>query len=690
MMCYSVVKVPSFLAFTISVALSASCAWADVRLPAIISNHMVLKRTAEVPIWGWADPGEEVELTLNGQTLKAKAGDDGRWMVRLDLQNSAPGPFDMTVEGKNKVVVADVLVGEVWVAGGQSNMEWTLGSTIGAPEEIASSANSMLRQFLVQKAASESPAEDCKGSWVAASPQTSGGFTAVGYYFGKAIQKELKVPVGIINDNYGGTHSEAWTSGEAIDSMPDLKATRDRLRKTLEEYPQKKQAFVEGMEAWIQKNGREDKPVADAAAYAGMDVSTKGWFPVKLPGPVVAPGLPRTGAVWLRSDVDVPTKGMQFLTLFLPIDGYDSVYWNGRLLKQTTCRDFPGKGSIRCYGPYSIPASEIRQGRNILAIRLYEPAGPALFTGVPRADTKVLNNGWVARAEYEFPSLDAQTVAEAPEPPMNPPMPQNVACSLFNGMIHPILPYAITGVIWYQGESNAGRAYQYRDAFPLVIEDWRKQWNQGAFPFYFCQLANFQEKNPQPDETAWPELREAQSMSLRVPNTGQAVLIDIGEAGFIHPRNKKDVGERLAKIALARDYGRDIPYSGPTYESMQVESGKILVKFTHADGGLIARPLPDTYVVRSDTNAIAPLVPNSPNSELEGFAICGADRKWLWADAKIDGDTVIVWSDKVPAPVAVRYAWASNPTCNLYNGAGLPASPFRTDDFPPITLNGKY
>jgi sialate O-acetylesterase len=257
-------------------------------------------------------------------------------------------------------------------------------------------------------------------------------------------------------------------------------------------------------------------------------------------------------------------------------------------------------------------------------------------------------------------------------------------------MIHPILPYAIRGVIWYQGESNTSRAYQYRTAFPLMIADWRKLWNQGDFPFYFCQLANFTPKSSEPGESTWAELREAQSMTLKVPNTGQAVLIDIGESGDVHPRNKKDAGERLARIALAKDYGKSITWSGPVYDSMKINNGKATLTFTHVDGGLAARALPDTYPVISEFEETAPLVRNSPQSPIEGFAICGQDRKWAWADAKIEGDQVVVWSDRVPAPLAVRYAWTHNPTCNLYNRAGLPASPFRTDDFPPTTLDVKY
>ncbi|MFA7344491.1 MAG: sialate O-acetylesterase [Terrimicrobiaceae bacterium] len=671
-----------------AVAISTATARADVKLPAIISDHMVLEKSAKVPIWGRADPGEEVTVSLNGQSAKATAKADGKWMATLDLKDSAAGPFEMAVEGKNKLSLADVVVGEVWVASGQSNMEFTLSRSLDAEKEIAQPANPLLRQFLVKKNASNTPLDDTEGRWVAASRETSGGFSAVGYYFAKKLQGDLRVPVGLVHTSWGGTPSEAWTSVEAIDSIPDLKTTREKLWATLEEYPEKKKAFIDGLGAWLKENGREDKPVANAEAFAGEGISTGDWVPVKAPGTIAAKGLPAAGAVWVRKDVDVPA--VTNVPLSLPIDGYESVYWNGKLIKQVTFQDFPGIGNIRRYGPYDIPASQVKQGRNVLAIRFHDPTGAAKFSGEPKAGPVSLAGDWLAKAEYEFPALDPKTLSAAPQPPANPPGPQNTASYLFNGMISPILPYAISGVIWYQGESNAGRAQKYRTAFPLLIADWRKQWNQGNFPFYFCQLANYQAKKPEPGESAWAELREAQSMTLKLPNTGQAVLIDVGESGDIHPRNKKDVGERLALIALAGNYKKSNPYSGPVYDSMKVENGKAILGFKFAEDGLVAKPLPQTYDVKSQAKETAPLVRNSPASQLEGFAICGDDRKWAWADAEIQGNTVVVSSDKVPAPVAVRYAWADNPTCNLYNSAGLPASPFRTDDFPPITLNGKY
>ena len=689
-------EIPFILRLAIAASVCTGCAWADVKLPAIISDHMVLEKAAKVSIWGSGDPGEEVTVSLNGIAATAKADAAGKWMLALNLEDSAPGPFEMTVAGKNKLTLSDVVIGEVWVASGQSNMQFMVREAIGAEGEMARPANPLLRQFVVKMNATSELMDDVQGKWVSASPATVGNFTAVGYFFAKMLQKELSVPVGLIHISVGGTPCESWTSAEALDSVPDLRATRERLWAAVKEAPEKKKAFIESMEAWTKENGREDKPCADAAAYTGPEISSDGWVAVKLPGAVTAPVLPQAGAVWLRKEINFPSAPTEKFPISLPIDGFDSVYWNGRLLKQTTFRNFEGLGFVRRRGPFDIMPEDVKVGKNILAIRLYEPTRPAVFpadTGGPRAGSGgsiKLEGEWLAKTEYEFPAIPAEKLAAAPQPPVIPPSPIHVASFLFNGMVRPIIPYAIRGVIWYQGEANTSRAYQYRTTFPLLISDWRKQWNQGDFPFYFCQLPIYRPKASMPGESGWAELREAQSLALKLPNVGQAVTIDVGETRNLHPRNKKDVGERLALIALAKDYGKAIPFSGPIYDSMKVESGKAILSFLHTDGGLTAKPLPETDVVSSLTNETATLVRNSPNSQLEGFAICGEDRNWIWSDAKIDGDNVIVWSDKVPSPLAVRYAWADNPTCNLTNGSGLPASPFRTDDFPPVTLKGRY
>lgn len=662
---------------------------ADVTLPAIISDHMVLMRSERVPIWGKAAPGEPVTVSLNGQVVKAKASADGKWSVVLDLKQSAPGPFAMTVEGKNNLVVSDVVVGEVWVASGQSNMEFGMKSAIDGEKEVAAPANPLIRQFLVKKTIASRPAGEANGRWVCASPETIPEFSAVGYYFAKRIHAELKVPVGLINASWGATSVEAWTSGEAIAGNPDLKEANERLWSAANEYPERKKTFVDTLTAWIKRNARDDKPLSDVSAYAGLDSPKDGWVPLKVPCVVKAPGLPDAGAVWLRKDVMLSRNGAT-VPLILPMDGFDSVYWNGKLLKQNVLQDYFGIGGVRHYGPYDIPGAQVLEGRNVLAIRFYEPLTPAKLSGGMKAGTTSIDGEWLAKAEYDFPALDAKALASVPQPPAPALGVLSCPSSIFNGMISPILPYAIRGVIWYQGENNCGRAYQYRTSFALLIVDWRKQWNQGDFPFYFCQLANHLGKNPAPGESSWAELREAQSMALKLPNTGQAVLIDVGEAGDIHPRNKKAVGERLALHALAKDYGKSLSYSGPVYDSLKIAGNKAILTFKHTDGGLVAKPLAAVFDVSTKSNMTAPLVRHSPNSQIEGFAICGEDEKWVWADARIDGSSVVVTSDRVAGPVAVRYAWADNPTCNLYNGVGLPASPFRTDDFPLTTLKAKY
>lgn len=656
---------------------------ADVKLPVIISDHMVLEKSGATAVWGKADPGEEVTVALAGQTASAKAAADGKWRAVLDLSKAAAGPLQMTVRGKNEIQVEDVVIGDVWVASGQSNMQFELRGAQGAEEEIAAPANPLLRHFKVKVTSSLDPMEDCEGTWEIAGPKTLGEFTAVGYFFGKSLQKELGVPVGLINASLGGTAVESWTSPDGLRKEPELAGAAEAQWKSARDYPDLKREWLAGFQEWTKTTGRTDSRKGSVADYAAVDAPLEAWTPLKLPGKV--PGA-AAGARWYRKVVEVPGKsaGKSLFLILGEIEGFEEVYWNGELVGSLTPESFPGAPYAR---RYDAPANLVKEGPNILAIRVFSPDKPGGLTGrVFRAGPVALMGEWLTRAEYEFPA------AEVPQPPVPPPGPRSpngVAGSLFNGMISPILPYTIKGVIWYQGEGNASRAWQYRKAFPLLIQDWRSRWNQPDLPFYFCQLANNGQKKSEPVDDNWAELRDAQTSALKLPHTGQAILIDIGESEAIHPINKKDAGERLAKLALAGTYGKKIPFSGPILESSAVEGAKIRLRFAQADGGLVARPLPATYNVFLAENRTAPLVRNSPNSEIEGFAICGEDHKWVWADARIEGGDVLVWSDQVSKPVAVRYGWAENPTVNLYNGAGLPAVPFRTDDFKMISTR-KY
>ncbi len=399
--------------------------------------------------------------------------------------------------------------------------------------------------------------------------------------------------------------------------------------------------------------------------------------------------MPDAGAIWVRQTLtlthDIVAGHPPLLLGAIP--GFDTVYWNGVKLAETK----PETGGINGPRRYALPSSlPLQEGAGVLAIRVADPAGGAALPGSIKWGSIALDGDWLAKVEKELPPMTPEAKAAYPKPLPGIPKPEHTATYLFNGMIAPLTPYTIKGAIWYQGESNAERAFQYRTSFPLMIQDWRAHWNEGNFPFYFCQLADYGPLKPTPVESTQAELREAQEKTLSEPNTGMAVLIECGEEGKIHPTDKQTPGARLAAIALANTHGKQIPFAGPTYSSMAVEGSSIRISFIQADGGLVAKPLPAEYTPPSEKpGTMIPQPRNVPNSQLEGFAICGEDHVWKWADAKIDNGTVVIHADGIDKPVAVRYGWADDPICNLYNGAGFPAGPFRTDDFPEITRNGK-
>ena len=648
-------------------------------MPAILSDHMVLRKSAKTRIWGKADPGEKVVVTLERQTVEATAGQDRTWSLFLNLKDSAPGPFKLLVQGKNKIVISDVVVGEVWVASGQSNMQWQVKYTRDADKEIASSTNSRLRVFRVETKACLDPAEDVQGSWMLAGPEGTASFTAIGYYYAKALQRELHVPVGIISTAVGGVRCAAWVSGDALDTVPAFRTEKDTLQGKLKDYLSKKEAYLTAFNEWLKKNGREDKGSADTSEYAAENAPADGWTKVNMPGKIVGAGLPSAGIFWLRKVINLAAKDAHSPRNVLvgPLNTSFRVYWNGHPVEVDSFNNYflPNTG----FGvTLAIPGSLTKEGRNVLALRFFSPLeAPSMGWGPSIYEGESLVGDWLAKAEATMPELDAATKATAPAIPKPEDavgFHEDTPGCLFNGMIHPIVPYTITGVIWYQGETDVWRSHQYLQMFSLMITDWRAHWNQGNFPFYYCQLTNYQAKTP--TGMMWADLRDLQTQTLKVPNTTQAVLIDIGEAGNIHPRNKLEVGERLAKIALAKNYGKKIPCSGPVYERCVVAGEKIRVTFTETTDGLVAKLLPKTYMVNGQSGETAPLVRHSPQSALEGFEICGADLKWQWADAMIEGNSVIVSSKNVPKPLAVRYAWADFTICNLFNGVGLPAGPF--------------
>jgi sialate O-acetylesterase len=490
----------------LALALLPVAARADVKPHALCSDGMVLQQNTLISIWGTADKGEKVEVSFRGRQASATANDEGRWLVRLD-SGAAGGPLDMTIRGNNQLEYRNVLVGEVWVCSGQSNMEWSIKQCGGDDSKLARSAehNPLLRMFTVKRNPQATPQTEVAGSWVEAKPETVDLFSAVGYFFGRELQSDLKVPVGMIHTSWGGTRAEAWTRKDVLLGDPVLKAREEGVYKQVED-----------------------------AAQAG----------------------------------------------------------------------------------------------------------------------------------------------KAPQ--------QNAPSALYNGMIAPLLNCKFRGAIWYQGESNASRAYEYRTLFPMMIENWRRDFQQGDFPFYFVQLAPFLPIAKAPGESSWAELREAQALTLKLPNTGMAVITDLGHELDIHPTPKSPVGQRLALIAEAKVYGKKVEYSGPTLRGHQRDGERMVLDFAHAEGGLISRELVSTDPRKDKNGAIghAWRASQSTAAPLLGFTVCGKDGKFHEAKAEIRGSSVEVSCAAVPEPMAVRYGWADHPLCNLFNRAGLPASPFRTDTFP--------
>ena len=595
------------------------------------------------------------------------------------------------VAGANKITVSDVLVGEVWVASGQSNMGLQLNNTTDAATTVAASADPRFREFQMKQIFSPVPLDDAAGNWVVAGPATAGTFSAVAYYFGKKIEQGVDAPVGLIHDNWGGTQIESWTSAEALASVPDLKQGAEASRQAYEGYPALVQAN-QAVQAWEKQYGRELSEPADISPFATGDANAADWKTIHLPCTVAAAGLPDAGAIWLRRTVTIPhnpAAGQEPL-IYAPVprSGFDEVYWNGKKFGDTQRdKELQRESRFLVASGDAVP----QEGVGVLAIRLAFPLGGAVLPNTMQWGLLLSGGDWQARVEKELPPASPEAKAAFPPPLPGRPEPTSCASSLYNAMIAPLTACTIKGVIWYQGEANTPRAFQYRTSFPLMITDWRAHWNEGDFPFYFCQLPNVGRHNPMPGDAGWSELRESQARALALPNTGMAVLIDCGKEGNIHPRDKRTPGERLAAIALANTYGKQAPFAGPTFSSMAVEGDSIRVSFTHTDGGLVAKPLPADYVPTTEKPDVrVPLVRKMPNSQLEGFAICGEDHAWKWADAKIDNGTVVVRADGIAKPVAVRYAWADNPICNLSNGAGFPAAPFRTDDLPLTTQDKKF
>jgi sialate O-acetylesterase len=648
----------------IALFLNGTGLYADITLPAIFGENMVMQRDRQATLWGWADAGEKIKIECSwyqrGWETTADAG--GNWKIKIDPPR-ADRPGQLKLTGKNTVEINNILAGEVWVCSGQSNMEWPLRAAVNAEAEIKAANYPQIRLFTVTKKTADQPQKDCTGHWTACRPETAANFSAVGYFFGRHLHQELNVPIGLINTSWGGTPAQSWTSEPWLRKMADYQPALEQLKYNHANLKEVQAQFEEKNAQWQKDLIKLDAGRSEnGPGWEAPQLDDKEWPTVELPGDFAKINLgPFDGSVWYRREINLPDDWAgRELTLELgPIDDMDITWING-----TKVGGHETPGHWQTPRKYKVPADAVKKGANVIAVRVLDNSGAGGFTGKPE-QMRIYPTDAEAQAvsltgEWRFKvGFNMKDQPPRPAPPLLATSNPWAPTSLYNGMIAPLAPYTIAGAIWYQGESNAGQAYQYRELFPTMIRSWRDVWGQGDFPFLFVQLAPFQYGEP----LICAELREAQTMTLSLPNTGMAVTMDIGNPTDIHPRNKQDVGKRLALWALAKTYGRqDLVYSGPLYKSMQVEGDKVRLSFDHTGTGLLAKDKPLTH-----------------------FTIAGPDKKFLPAIAQIDGETIIVQNPKIQNPVAVRYGWTNDAQPNLFNKERLPASPFRTDDWPGVT-----
>ena len=644
-----------------------------MKLAAIFSDHAVLQRERRVPVWGWTKPRLRVRVTLGDAGAETLAGADGRFITWLPPM-PAGGPFVLeanTPDPDERVVCQDILVGDVWLCSGQSNMEWPLKQTgADGDREIAGANHPQLRTINIPKLALAGRQSDVAAAWQVCRPETAGDFTAVGYHFARVLQQRLgQVPVGLVNASWGGTRIESWISRESLVEDPELRLEVERVDATchnpefwaiVDPYDitddAQRAAYTAGKEAFCTDPGNQGV----AKGWAQPDFDDASWSAIELPGTWQNAGHEYSGVFWFRRSVEVPAAwaGRDLLLGIGAVDKMDVTYFNGEQVGAT------GKGFEQTHWnvprSYRVPGRLVKAGRNVVAVRAYSfiyqggligPADKMNLCPADQAGAVVrLAGQWQYAMEHNFGLVS---------PVMQLPGPGNAQTAgiLFDNLIAPVVPYALRGALWYQGESNANNAARYASLLTRMIRDWRHVWGQGDFTFLTVQLANFMAPQAYQEKSLWARVREAQVQSLELPETGVAVAIDIGDVWDIHPKNKRDVGLRLAQWALTQTYGQAGVPSGPLFAGATIERGAIRLRFRHVGSGLVAR-----------------------GGALQTFVIAGENHQFVPAEAVVEGDSVRVSSPKVPAPMAVRYAWADNPEgANLYNADGFPASPFRTD-----------
>lgn len=637
-----------------------SAAFAQLKLARLFSDHVVLQRQKSIPVWGWAAPNENVKVSLSNQSQSAKADSSGKWIVRFTSME-AGGPYQLTASTKSdNLTVNDILIGEVWLCSGQSNMEWRVAQANNYIQEKQNADFPKIRHFFVDHEVMMTPQADLKsGEWKVCSSETVGNFTAVGFFFARELYQKLNIPVGLLHSSWGGSQIEGWISREAMLTDAELKAYAQGLPDNWADadkiHDAKTRKSLLGSES-INPSGDDEKKYFDANydfskwLSAGNPLGQWDWKGVWM----------FRGNGYMARFIDMPADmASKETALGLGIqDAQNQIYINGKLVYE---------GAEKGVRKISIPANTWKAGKNQIIIKFGGMLNPSWYglglmgsaddLYVSAGTDKIsLANGWKIMPSF----ADKHEYVHSSN---------NLGTTIYNSMIAPLVPFAIRGSLWYQGESNAGRAYQYRKSFPLMINDWRKQWKDD-FSFYFVQLSSYGDYQTSNQGSNWGELREAQTMTLSLPKTGMAVTTDVGNPKDIHPTNKQDVGHRLAVNALKFDYNQDVLPSGPMYESVKFEDGKAILSFKYTGKGLMVK---DKF------------------GYLKGFEIAGEDKAFYYAKADIVGDKVVVYHPKGVKPIAVRYAWADAPDdANLYNTDGLPASPFRTDDWKGLTVGKKF
>lgn len=642
-----------------------------ITLSRFFTDHAVLQRGQPIKVWGWATPKSKVEVEFDNKKSSAVAGADGKWVASFPAMK-AGGPYDMTVTGDSVIKVKDILIGDVWLCGGQSNMAWSVINSFNGKMECRLAEYPNIRLFSVVREVSNVPVSKLwhNEAWEQCNPETIRRFSAVGYFFGRELYRELKIPIGLINCNWGGTTIETWMSPEAVAKIESLEE-RVNAFKNIHDADKHNQEQIKQYDKKIQAlaNIIEDKK--NAAEISNPDFNDYSWENMQIPGMWEKRGLKDfNGLVWFRKTIFVPDDwaGKELILKLGPIDEIDNTWFNGYRVGSAGSLVPYKSNNWNVPREYRVPGEYVKAGKNVITVQVIDLSGAGGLWGQEAKEMYCIPAGAQSGKVVSLAGTWKYKIGiKMPVDPRRQNNITNYPSVLFGSMLKPVTEFPVAGAIWYQGESNASRAWQYRELFPAMIQDWRKQWGIGDFPFIFVQLANYRHVATAPEESEWAELREAQTMTLKEPATGMAVTIDIGEGKDIHPKNKQEVGRRLALYALSEHYGKPRVFSGPVFKSMKIDGDKIILSFNYVAGGLVAKDGP-----------------------LKHFAIAGEDRKFVWAEAEIVDDKIEVRSSQIKKPVAVRYAWAYNPEgCNLYNKEGLPASPFRTDSWPGLTEKKK-